>query len=824
VTFDESVLSAIEPLRAAGFALHWLHPKTKRPIGDDWSTKPVATLDSLRRRHQAGNNLGVRLGEPSRLSDSNYLHLVDMDVRDESRSAEALAKLNELFPGIADSVPSVISGSGGSSRHYYFGCERPFTSRKLAHSDTFTHVHDARLGRDVKRWDWEIELFGTGKQAVLPPSIHPDTGGPYVWERPFDWDALAIGAGPYIPAAHLDSLGVVDNAARQLDTKPPLGLTDDEIQDILDALPLDAYCEDRDGWLQVGMALHHETGGGEDGYDLWCEFSRQSEKFNDRDQRRTWNSFKAKRNSVRMATLKAVVGQIRLEEMFEEVLPEVPAVPDIDDLIGGGTSEDEFDSIIGSATAPSLGWKSFLHVNKEGEIKSTLHNIRLMVENDERTRGLVAFNEFTQEVVQRGTPGIKPPVRQNAAKPTLQLAGPNWNLRDPVNGDFWTEDKDNAIRAVFEAPHTQGGYGIKIPDRDLRAAIDIVGRKNPFHPVREYLTKVVWDGKPRVERLFVDYLGAPDDAYHRGAARIMLTAAVTRVHEPGAKFDSAVILEGLQGKRKSTFIETLAKGWFTTLDCEFEDTKGVVETLQGAWIAEMPELSGFAKADVRHIKSFMSRRSDKVRLAYAKRAQEYHRQSIVIGSTNDDVYLKDHTGGRRFLPVKCTVQMIDTDRLHAEIDLIWAEALHIYRQMRAEQPHGMLPLYLADEEAHVAAERHQESRLVESTETALAGQIEEWLEQPINDGGFDDVGPDAQPRYRDRVCLLEIWVECLDRQEAQYIGSWPSTLGRAMRMIPGWTQTGRRERFGRYGQQRGFVRVERRNPLLPPRAGDSLIE
>jgi predicted P-loop ATPase len=92
---------------------------------------------------------------------------------------------------------------------------------------------------------------------------------------------------------------------------------------------------------------------------------------------------------------------------------------------------------------------------------------------------------------------------------------------------------------------------------------------------------------------------------------------VTRVFEPGHKFDFAVILEGLQGKRKSTFISILAKSWFAELDGDFEDAKQMVELMQGAWILEIPELSGFARADVRHIKAFISRRTDKVRLAYA---------------------------------------------------------------------------------------------------------------------------------------------------------------------------------------------------------------
>jgi hypothetical protein len=126
--FDEQVLAEIGPLREAGFALHWLHPKDKRPVGEDWSTKPIASIEQLRRRHAPGYNLGVRLG--FELVDGSFLHAVDLDIRDPVYAAEAQAKLDDLFPAIADSVPSVISGSGGPSRHYYFSCDRARSRRR----------------------------------------------------------------------------------------------------------------------------------------------------------------------------------------------------------------------------------------------------------------------------------------------------------------------------------------------------------------------------------------------------------------------------------------------------------------------------------------------------------------------------------------------------------------------------------------------------------------------------------------------------------------------------------------------------------------------
>lgn len=863
--FDTAMLAEIGPLRDAGFALHWLHPREKRPIGDGWSEAPVLTAQQLRTSHRPGNNLGVRLGEPSMVADG-YLHTLDLDIRIADLAGEAWARLRELLPNVdLDQLPCVASGSGGASRHLHLITGKPFRSKLLAHSEGKHRRADGRWS-----YDWEIELFGTSKQVALPPSIHPDTGKPYRWEREFDFALLDLGIEPFVASADIEALAVAEHATYEFETREPLTFTGDQLDRALSAIPVsDLHYDD---WIRLGQALHHQFGGSDEGFDLWLAHTRRSTKFTGekqvREMRRTkWKSFGRYRGKpVTMASIvewakDARVAALRAsfddeEEEEEEELgqePQISAAPappaptkeldpfdaigtdapppdevdavDLDDLLGGDTASDTDDDdqdddlddidaigsnrpVKGQSRAVSGDWISLLDINEEGAIKPTLHNLRLIIENDQRTAGVMSLNEFTQDIVQRHEPGVRSMRRRSEAKPTLQLDSRTWKMRDPINGDFWTEDKDNAIRAVIEAPGTQGGYGIKVSDRDLRAAVDIAGRRNAFHPVREYLSGLDWDGVERVERLFIHYLGAPDDPYHRAVARLMLVAAVARVTEPGCKFDSAVILEGVQGKRKSTFISILAKDWFVELDGDVEDTKQMVEVLQGAWIAELNELGGIAKADVRHIKAFISRRSDKVRLAYAKRAEEYHRQSILVGSTNDDVYLRDQTGGRRFLPVRCNIPgEIDTDHLLLEVDQLWAEARHFYEQMRKEQPHGTLPLYISDPAAREIAERLQESRKVEATEDALAGRIEAWLNRPVVEGNIDtDFDDDGKPIMRNEVCLLQIWCECLGRDEGQYTGMWPAALGRSVRMIPGWSESTRRPRFGKYGQQRAFER------------------
>jgi hypothetical protein len=842
---DQAVLDSLAPLREAGFALHYLHPRTKRPIGDDWSTKPVLSLEDLRRTHRPGNNLGVRLGEPSALVCGDYLHTFDLDIHVPGLAGEAREALSGLFPGLQiDSLPAVISGSGGESRHLYFVTDRPFFSKSLAHSDGKVRVFDKTKGRDVWKYEWSIELFGSGKQVVLPPSIHPDTGQPYRWLRPFNFDMLRLGVGPFIPSADIERIAEAVAESYEFERREPLTFEPGQLERDLDDVPLDRI-DDYHDWIALGQALHHQFGASDAGFDRWIETSKRSAKFDQNDMRelrRKWRGFgRNRRQPVTMGTVRqwaidarhaarvaeltgsfdeepedensiAVVGADHLlaskqqgaaEDWTTSPRPN-ELTPEIDALLGAPEPVDPIDGIgsVDAALSHSCDWLSLLDIEPEkGAIRPTLHNLELIIKNDARLAGLAQINEFTQETVQRATPGTKA-ARRRAAKPTRQLAGRIWHVRDPLNGDIWNDDRDLAVRTILEAPKTQGGYAIKVTDRDLRGAIVLASHDNAFHPVREYLERLTWDGQPRAETLFVDYLGAEDTAYTRQVARLMLAAAVTRIFEPGHKWDFTVILEGLQGRRKSTFIRILGRSWFAELDGSFDDAKQMIELMQGSWIMEIPELSSFNRAEVRSIKAFISRQEDKARLAYARRATTFSRQCIFIGSTNDREYLKDDTGGRRFWPMPCNVEEIDTERLEREVDQIWAEAVVLYQQMRREQPLGTLPLYLSGEALRTAQE-YQESRRVETEADSLAGEIAAWLDKPIVTGSLDS---DAeQPKQRMLTCLKDIWLHCLCREARSYDRSANLALGAAMRLVKGWEYVGHRN-FGPLGTQRAYGR------------------
>lgn len=836
-TGTERAVDGIAPFRAAGFALHWLHPRSKRPIGERWSEAPVASLDDLLATYRPGNNIGVRLGEPSKV-EGGYLHVLDLDIRDPEQADDAWAAVEDLLQGVnIDALPCVASGSGGESRHLYLVTEKPFRSKRLACSE------GKMRGKDGK-WHlcWEVELFGTGKQVAMPPSIHPDTLKSYVWERPLDFDLLDLGfsCAPIIPADLLSGLVAVHDTEFAYESRPPLTFKPGQLEAELSEIPIsDLHYDD---WIALGQALHHQFGGSQEGFDLWLKYTRTSAKFTGENQVREmrrikWPSFGRYRGKpVTMATVRQWVLDARRESFlaeFDEVddfqpAPEPaktrtdagdfsdflgdpeprPATPsdDILDLLGDPDPEPAADDIDNIGTpgneTRSQDWISLLDLNEEGGIRPNLHNIKLIVSNDPRSKGIPQFNLFTQESVQRRKPQPKADHRRNAAKSAMQLQPEIWQVTDPLNGSLWSDHRDYDLRKVFEAPKTQGGYGIKISDRDLQAAIAVEANNNSFHPVREYLETLEWDGKARAERLFIDYLGADDNAYTRSIARLMLIAAVTRIYEPGHKFDYSVIIEGLQGKGKSTFIQILGKSWFGELDGDFHDAKGMVELMQGKWIMEIPELSGFNRGDVRTIKAFISRQEDRARLAYARRAGNFPRQCIFIGSTNDREYLKDDTGGRRWWPVYCSADEIDTNALLRDVDQIWAEAMHLHREMRAAQPTGTLPLYLTDQEARTIAVAAQEARRVESADDGLLGQVHAWLDMPINSGGMDD--DDGQ--VRNETCLLEIWCECLNGDRRQYDQKQAQALGRVMaRLSDEWVGGGLR-RTRRYGPQRVYVR------------------
>jgi predicted P-loop ATPase len=206
-------------------------------------------------------------------------------------------------------------------------------------------------------------------------------------------------------------------------------------------------------------------------------------------------------------------------------------------------------------------------------------------------------------------------------------------------------------------------------------AVEAVARERRFHPVLDYLARCRWDGELRLDLWAVRFLGAEDTPFVRTVSRRWMISAVARVTEPGCKADCALILEGPQGLLKSTALKTLAQPWFTD---EIADlgTKDAAMQLAGAWIVELAELDSIARGGVSRIKAFMSRTTERFRPPYGRRVVEQPRQCVFAGTVNDNEYLRDETGGRRWWPIGCS--SIDIDGLAATRHQLWAEARDCY--------------------------------------------------------------------------------------------------------------------------------------------------
>lgn len=246
----------------------------------------------------------------------------------------------------------------------------------------------------------------------------------------------------------------------------------------------------------------------------------------------------------------------------------------------------------------------------------------------------------------------------------------NGAMLDEHEGEI-SDDACAMLRAfVIEA------FNFDPKPENVRDAVTQLCLEHSFHPTRQMLDALNWDGIARVDDWLVKYLGAEDTPLNRAIGRILLVAAVRRVREPGVKFDTIVVLEGRQGTGKSTALRILAgSGNHSDNELLTLDTKAQMEAMEGVWIYELSEMSGLNKSEVERMKAFASRDVDRARMSYGRFSEARGRQTIFIGTTNEHKYLKDRTGNRRFLPVK--TGEINLEELRRDRDQLWAEAVKL---------------------------------------------------------------------------------------------------------------------------------------------------
>ena len=361
--------------------------------------------------------------------------------------------------------------------------------------------------------------------------------------------------------------------------------------------------------------------------------------------------------------------------------------------------------------------------------------------------GLFGYNEFTQQIeVTRPAP--------------------------------WHRGKMPAFAGIIDADlkmlkaYLVKKYQFEVPIGLIDEAINEAAYHNRFHPVREYLEGLKWDGVPRLDSWLTTYAAVKPSKYVSAVGRKTLCAAVLRVFKPGCQFDHVLVLEGRQKLGKTSLCRILGGAWFgdPVIDPHNKDT---IAALQGKWIVELAEMEVNTRAETSSLKAFITRLSDKARLAYGRLSMEFPRQCIFIGTINpgpDGTYLKDNTGNRRFWPVEMT-DRLDFRGLKAVRDQLWAEAV---AAVRAGEKIYLDTAELEDEAEAVAGARHAEHPWTE--------RIQDWLNTPAA------VGLDGKTEKRTFVTSREVFVEAMGGLDKQLDRRAMLSIAEVMKIL-GWARS-----------------------------------
>ncbi|MDE7323077.1 MAG: virulence-associated E family protein [Lachnospiraceae bacterium] len=390
---------------------------------------------------------------------------------------------------------------------------------------------------------------------------------------------------------------------------------------------------------------------------------------------------------------------------------------------------------------------------KSRKLQQTVRNFEIIMDNDNRFAGKIKFDEFSRQEYLMG----KVPWESE----TCDRA--------------WGSHDDAALYSII-----QTDYGIKNRN-DYFDAIKNVSMRNKFHPVRDILDGLEFDGEEHIRSLLPDYLGVEDTEYSYQVMRLWMLGAVARVYEPGCKFDYTMIFTGPQGLGKSTFLKMMAlnDSWFND-SLDSLDSDKAAQSLMGSWIVELAELKSLARTagGVESVKRFLTAVQDKYRVPYERRADIFLRQCVFAGTTNKSDFLQDETGNRRFLIIQTGVnnptKSLFVPEAIEDMKAAWAQAVHIWK---TEQPELILPDSCRDE-----ARRLQDESMADD---GKVGIITQFLEN------------------KQRTCVLEIWKEALEENGRPQ--KWQSSeISDIILSLPNWARVKSPTRYKEYGVQKLF--------------------
>lgn len=371
----------------------------------------------------------------------------------------------------------------------------------------------------------------------------------------------------------------------------------------------------------------------------------------------------------------------------------------IDDEIDAMSASDGGRQGVLRVIGQAPDWYEGLAKTLRGKIRPTTSNAATIFQRDESWEGL-KYDEFRGEPTCSGFPEII-------------------GFDDPKPGPL-----DDYI--LTHMSHWLSlNWHIDLADSKIGTAALVASKAKgrAFHPVREYLRGLTWDGMPRIDQWLSMYAGVEGSEYTSAVGRMWLIAAVARVMQPGTICKTMIILEGKQDAGKSTLLRKLCPviDWFSDTPIELGGGKDQFQSLRGKWIVEIPELDGFKGAAANKIKSFISSPIDNYRKSYGRTNDDVPRQCVFAGTTNEDQYLQDGTGNVRFWPVRVgggvDFQAIERDR-----DQIWAEAFAEYNEGKV--------WHISDKRLSMLAKGETEER---EEEDVWIAALKTWMESPLGE-------------------------------------------------------------------------------------------
>jgi putative DNA primase/helicase len=329
--------------------------------------------------------------------------------------------------------------------------------------------------------------------------------------------------------------------------------------------------------------------------------------------------------------------------------------------------------------------------------KSCVANAVTTLCKDRRWRGVLAYDEFAECVVTR--------------------AQPPWHEDGAAGAELgeWTDADTMRLRIWLERV-----MGITLAAGEADGVVSLAASAHRFHPVREYLRGLTWDGEPRLELFLANYLGTEPNDYTRAIGKRWLVSAVARIMRPGCQVDCTLILEGAQGIGKTSALRALVPiaSWYADTGIEIGD-KDSYQNLRGVWMYGLDELDSLKRGDVTRIKNFLTQTKDHYRASYARRARDYLRQNVFAGTTNEEHYLVD-SDNRRFWPARVT-RAVNPTRIATDRAQIWAEAVACFD--RGDPWHVDTP------ELRTMCEEQQRGRRQPDPWTPT---VAEWLAKPTS--------------------------------------------------------------------------------------------